>query len=60
MLVKECSVLLLYGDRGATYATPYVDSHGETDLGLVRTRAGLALKWPSCCFAWCKTRIAYL
>ena len=33
-LLKRCVVLYLYGDSGSYAPPPYVDSHGEIDMGL--------------------------
>ncbi|CAG7852362.1 E3 ubiquitin-protein ligase ubr1; AltName: Full=N-end-recognizing protein; AltName: Full=N-recognin-1 [Serendipita indica DSM 11827] len=37
-LLKRCVVLYLYGDSGSFAPPPYVDSHGEIDIGLRRGR----------------------
>lgn len=33
-LLKRCVILYLYGDSGSFTPPPYVDSHGEIDIGL--------------------------
>ena len=53
-LLGNSSVLLLRGEYAAVYGSPYVDAHGETDVGLKRGKpltlsgkryAGLAALW---------------
>ncbi|CAG8576647.1 181_t:CDS:2 [Paraglomus brasilianum] len=34
LLVKKCVLLLLHGDNGCFMNAPYLDTHGEVDLGL--------------------------
>lgn len=29
--IRDCSIVLLNGDRGSKMPAPYVDEHGETD-----------------------------
>lgn len=36
LLVKKCVVLLLHGQKGYFHPPPYIDAHGEADLGLKR------------------------
>ncbi|KAJ1916264.1 E3 ubiquitin-protein ligase ubr1 [Mycoemilia scoparia] len=38
LLVKKCGLLLLYNDNGCFRPTPFLDQHGEFDLGLKRGR----------------------
>ncbi|CAB4385880.1 unnamed protein product [Rhizophagus irregularis] len=38
LLVKKCVILLLHVDNGCFMNAPYLDTHGETDLGLKRGR----------------------
>ncbi|KAG8855791.1 hypothetical protein FRB91_001680 [Serendipita sp. 411] len=38
LLLKRCVVLYLYGDSGSFASPPYIDSHGEIDIGLRRGR----------------------
>jgi E3 ubiquitin-protein ligase UBR1 len=37
-LLKKSAVLVLYDKRGCIMNAPYLDMHGETDLGLRRGR----------------------
>eukprot|EP01135_Chromosphaera_perkinsii_P001327 Nk52_evm54s164 gene=Nk52_evmTU54s164 len=38
LLLKRCTIFMLAGDRGTFYPAPYLDSHGEPDIGLRRGR----------------------
>ncbi|KAJ2599502.1 E3 ubiquitin-protein ligase ubr1 [Coemansia sp. RSA 1804] len=38
LLVKKCGLLLLHHDNGCFMSAPYLDQHGEVDLGLKRGR----------------------
>ncbi|KAJ2758012.1 E3 ubiquitin-protein ligase ubr1, partial [Coemansia nantahalensis] len=38
LLVKKCGLLLLHHDNGCFMSAPYLDQHGEVDLGLRRGR----------------------
>ncbi|CAG8714161.1 11247_t:CDS:2, partial [Acaulospora colombiana] len=38
LLVKKCAILLLHLDNGCFMNAPYLDIHGEVDLGLKRGR----------------------
>ncbi|CAG8445258.1 4966_t:CDS:2 [Diversispora eburnea] len=38
LLVKKCVILLLHLDNGCFMSAPYLDIHGEADLGLKRGR----------------------
>ncbi|RIA96511.1 hypothetical protein C1645_707932 [Glomus cerebriforme] len=38
LLVKKCVILLLHVDNGCFMNAPYLDTHGEVDLGLKRGR----------------------
>ena len=35
-MVKKCVVLLLHAQKGFFHNSPYLDAHGESDLGLKR------------------------
>jgi len=37
-LVKRCVVLYLWADSGSFISPPYLDAHGELDIGLRRGR----------------------
>ena len=39
LLLKQTSLLLVRGSRACIYSSPYLDGHGEEDLGLFRGRA---------------------
>lgn len=34
--IRRCAVLCLYEDRGSFFTAPYLDKHGEVDMGLRR------------------------
>ena len=34
LLVRKCALIYLYADKGTFGAAPYLDAHGEADLGL--------------------------
>lgn len=34
LVIKKCIVLLLHNQNGAFMNPPYLDSHGEVDLGI--------------------------
>ncbi|KAJ3037015.1 hypothetical protein HDV00_002148 [Rhizophlyctis rosea] len=38
LLIKKCIVLILHGDNGNFMNPPYLDAHGEVDVGLRRGR----------------------
>ncbi|BFZ64949.1 E3 ubiquitin-protein ligase ubr1 [Saitoella coloradoensis] len=38
LMVKKCVILLLYNGNGTFFNAPYLDSHGEVDVGLKRGR----------------------
>ncbi|KAJ2159520.1 E3 ubiquitin-protein ligase ubr1 [Coemansia sp. RSA 552] len=38
LLVKKCGLVLLHHDNGCFMSAPYLDQHGEVDLGLKRGR----------------------
>ena len=38
LLLKQTSVLLVRGSRASVFLSPYLDSHGEEDIGLQRGR----------------------
>jgi len=38
LLIKKNAIIYLYADKGAFQAAPYLDSHGEPDLGFRRHR----------------------
>jgi E3 ubiquitin-protein ligase UBR1 len=36
MIIKKCSLLFLCKKNGSFFSSPYLDIHGEVDLGLKR------------------------
>ena len=38
LLLKQSSLLLVRGSRASVFLSPYLDSHGEEDIGLQRGR----------------------
>lgn len=38
LLIRRCAVILLYANNGCTASSPYLDIHGEVDMGNRRHR----------------------
>lgn len=43
LVIKKCAILILHGSQGSFMNAPYLDLHGETDLGLKYVAFGCSI-----------------